>query len=44
MVAAVKASGARIVTVALRRINVKMPSDDLLAPLLKIKNLYPRCV
>jgi thiazole synthase len=39
MVAAVKASGARIVTVALRRINVNMPSDDLLAPLLKIKNL-----
>ena len=39
MVAAIKASGARIVTVALRRINIKMPSDDLLAPLLKIKNL-----
>lgn len=39
MVAAVKASGAQIVTVALRRINVKMRSDDLLTPLLKLKNL-----
>lgn len=39
MVAAVKASGARIVTVALRRINPKMPVDDLLAPLLGLKNL-----
>jgi thiazole synthase len=39
MVAAIKASGAQIVTVALRRINVKMPADDLLAPLLRIKNL-----
>ncbi len=39
MVAAIKASGAGLVTVALRRINLKTPSDDLLAPLLKIKNL-----
>lgn len=39
MIAAVKASGARIITVALRRINPKMPADDLLAPLLKLKNL-----
>ncbi|MFA7160087.1 MAG: thiazole synthase, partial [Kiritimatiellia bacterium] len=39
MAAAVKASGAGIVTVALRRVNLKMPADDLLAPLLKIKGL-----
>lgn len=28
-----------MVTVALRRINMKMPADDLLAPLLRLKNL-----
>jgi len=39
MAAAVKASGTELVTVALRRINIKRPSDDLLAPLLKLKNL-----
>jgi len=39
MVAAVKASGAGIVTVALRRINPQLPADDLLAPLLGLKNL-----
>lgn len=39
MVEAVKASGARIVTVALRRFNPKIPVDDLLAPLLGLKNL-----
>lgn len=39
MLAALRASGARIVTVALRRMNLKMRSDDLLAPLLKLKGL-----
>lgn len=39
MLAAIKASGAQIVTVALRRVNIKMPSDDLLTPLLRLKNL-----
>ncbi|MDD5482463.1 MAG: thiazole synthase [Kiritimatiellae bacterium] len=39
MAAAVRISGARLVTVALRRINPKMPADDLLAPLRKMKNL-----
>ncbi|MDO9542823.1 MAG: thiazole synthase, partial [Kiritimatiellia bacterium] len=39
MIAAVKASGARIVTVALRRVNPKIPADDLLSPLLGLKNL-----
>jgi thiazole synthase len=39
MVESVKISGTRLVTVALRRINPKTRSDDLLAPLLKLKNL-----
>ena len=39
MLSAIKASGAGLVTVALRRINIKLPDDDLLAPLLKFKDL-----
>lgn len=39
MLEAVKASGTQLVTVALRRFNPDMPSDDLLAPLQKIKGL-----
>lgn len=36
MLAAIKASGSQLVTVALRRFNRERPSDDLLAPLLKL--------
>jgi thiazole synthase len=36
-VRAVQASGAQLVTVALRRINVGRPADDLLGPLMKLK-------
>ena len=41
MLAAVKASGTQLVTVALRRFNPDEPSDDLLGPLL---DLPARCV
>lgn len=37
MVRAVAASGAQLVTVALRRVNPGMPSDDLFGPLAKMK-------
>lgn len=36
MLAAIKASGAQLVTVALRRFNRDRPSDDLLSPLIKL--------
>jgi len=36
MIEAIKASGAELVTVALRRFNRERPSDDLLAPLAKL--------
>ncbi|MEI8139436.1 MAG: thiazole synthase [bacterium] len=36
MLAAIKASGAQLVTVALRRFNRERPSDDLLGPLVKL--------
>ncbi len=36
MLAAIKASGAQLVTVALRRFNQERPSDDLLGPLIKL--------
>ena len=36
MLAAIKASGAQLVTVALRRFNRERPSDDLLGPLIKL--------
>ncbi len=36
MLAAIKASGAQLVTVALRRFNRERPSDDLLSPLAKL--------
>lgn len=36
MLAAIKASGAQLVTVALRRFNRERPSDDLLGPLAKL--------
>lgn len=36
MLAAIKASGAQLVTVALRRFNQERPSDDLLSPLIKL--------
>lgn len=39
MVAAVEASGAALVTVALRRFNPRQPGDDLLGPLTSIKGL-----
>ena len=39
MVDAVKASGAELVTVALRRFNPALPSDDLYAPLAGLKTL-----
>lgn len=39
MTRAIQASGAELVTVALRRINLKRPSDDLLGPLKTIKGL-----
>ena len=39
MLEAVKASGAQIVTVALRRFNRERPSDDLLGPLMTLKNI-----
>ncbi len=39
MLAAIAASGAQLVTVALRRFNRERPTDDLLGPLRKIKRL-----
>ena len=36
MLSAIKASGAQLVTVALRRFNRERPSDDLLSPLMKL--------
>jgi thiazole synthase len=39
MLDAVKASGAQLVTVALKRFNREMKSDDLYAPLSKLKNV-----
>jgi len=36
MLAAITASGAQLVTVALRRFNRERPSDDLLSPLIKL--------
>ncbi len=39
MLKAIQASGAQIVTVALRRFNRDRPSDDLLGPLLNLKGL-----
>lgn len=36
MLEAIRASGAELVTVALRRFNVGRPSDDLLGPLMKL--------
>ena len=39
MLRAIQASGAQLVTVALRRFNRDRPSDDLLGPLLSIKGL-----
>jgi thiazole synthase len=39
MLAAVEASGAQLVTVALRRFNRERPTDDLFGPLLGIKRL-----
>lgn len=39
MVRAIEASGAQVVTVALRRFNRERPTDDLLGPLVKIKGL-----
>lgn len=36
MLAAIKASGAQLVTVALRRFNLERPSDDLLSPLARL--------
>lgn len=39
MVRAVRASGAGMVTVALRRINTRTKADDLLGPLLRMRNL-----
>lgn len=39
MAAAVKASGARLVTAALRRFNVGRPDDDLLGPLLALPGI-----
>jgi thiazole synthase len=39
MIAAIEASGTELVTVALRRFNRDKPSDDLCAPLAKLKNV-----
>ncbi|MGD9873158.1 MAG: thiazole synthase [Kiritimatiellia bacterium] len=39
MLESVKASGAQIVTVALRRFNREKPSDDLLGPLMTLKGV-----
>lgn len=39
MIRAIKASGTELVTVALRRFNREKPSDDLCAPLAKLKNV-----
>ncbi len=39
MLRAVEASGAQLVTVALRRFNRELPADDLLGPLLAVKGL-----
>ena len=39
MIEAVKASGTELVTVALRRFNRERPSDDLCAPLAKLKSV-----
>ncbi len=39
MVAAIRASGAQLVTVALRRFNPNRPDDDLLRPLAEIEGL-----
>ncbi|MEI7880795.1 MAG: thiazole synthase [bacterium] len=36
MLAAIKASGAQLVTVALRRFNLERPSDDLFSPLVRL--------
>jgi thiazole synthase len=39
MIKAIEASGTELVTVALRRFNREKPSDDLCAPLVKLKNV-----
>jgi thiazole synthase len=39
MIKAIEASGTELVTVALRRFNREKPSDDLCAPLAKLKNI-----
>ena len=39
MIKAIEASGTELVTVALRRFNREWPSDDLCAPLAKLKNI-----
>jgi thiazole synthase len=39
MIKAIEASGTELVTVALRRFNRERPSDDLCAPLAKLKNV-----
>jgi thiazole synthase len=39
MIKAIEASGTELVTVALRRFNREKPSDDLCAPLAKLKNV-----
>jgi thiazole synthase len=39
MIKAIEASGTELVTVALRRFNREKPSDDLCAPLVKLKNI-----
>jgi thiazole synthase len=39
MIKAIEASGTALVTVALRRFNREKPSDDLCAPLAKLKNI-----
>ncbi len=39
MIKAIEASGTELVTVALRRFNREKPSDDLCAPLSKLKNI-----
>ncbi|MEI7850496.1 MAG: hypothetical protein WCH86_01535, partial [Kiritimatiellales bacterium] len=39
MIKAIEASGTELVTVALRRFNREKPSDDLCAPLAKLKGV-----
>lgn len=39
MLAAIKASGSEIVTVALRRFNPERPEDDLMEPLMELENI-----